>query len=116
MTHREQRDVHKKLVEASGPILLRNWMETRKFLISFLRGSPSSPYFPDNSIFVRDEYQDWKGNLPHIYRMILLAFEKMNDEQKLRVKQLIRASLGDIIRQDEVPQFIEDGLLEGVED
>ena len=41
----EQNEVHRQLKEASGPLMLRNWMETRKFLIDYLKGSPSSPYF-----------------------------------------------------------------------
>ena len=28
LTHQEQREVHKQLVEAAGPTLLRIWMET----------------------------------------------------------------------------------------
>ena len=66
-------------MQSAGPLLLRNWMETRSILIQYLRGSPSSPYFPMDSIFVRDEFQELNGNLPHIHLMCSLKYKEMND-------------------------------------
>ena len=78
----EQEEIHRQLKEASGPLMLRNWMETRKFLIDYLRGSPSSPYFPADAIFVRDEYKEFSGNLSHIHLMLSMNLEDMTEDQK----------------------------------
>ena len=50
LTPREQKEVHKQLMEAAGPLMLCNWMESRAFFYDYLRGSPSSPYFPADAI------------------------------------------------------------------
>ena len=112
----EQDDIHRQLMQSAGPLLLRNWMETRSILIQYLRGSPSSPYFPMDSIFVRDEFQELNGNLPHIHLMCSLKYEEMNDEQRYRIDNLVRASFGLIVRTDELSDFMKEGILESIED
>ena len=112
----EQYDIHRQLMQLASPLLLRNWMETRSILIQYLRGSPSSPYFPMDSIFVRDEFQELNGNLPHIHLMCSLKYEEMNDEQRYRIDNLVRASFGLIVRTDELSDFMKEGILESIED
>ena len=106
----EQHEIHNQLIQAAGPLLLRNWMETRIFLIEYLRGSESSPYFPVDSTFVRDEYQDTKGSLPYNHLMLSIDFDKITTEQKERIDDIIRASYGDLVRPDEVLEYIEEGI------
>ena len=62
-----EQDIHRKLTQAAGTLLLRSWMEKIYILIQYLRVSSSSPYFPMDSIFVRDEFQYLNGKLPHIH-------------------------------------------------
>ena len=50
----EQYDICRQLTQAAGPLLLRIWMETHSILTQYLRGIPSYPYFPMDSIFVQD--------------------------------------------------------------
>ena len=100
----EQREIHDQLIQAAGPLLLRNWVETIFFLIQYFKSIKSSPYFPTDSIFVRDEYQDTKGNLPHIHSILSIEFDKLSVEQKERFDDIIRSSYGDLVRLDEVEE------------
>ena len=112
--HWEQQEIHNQLIQAAGPLLLRNWLETRIFLIEYLRGSESSPYFPAECIFVRDEYQDHKGNLPHIHMMISVKLGDLNSEQKERLDDLIRASPGELVKPHEVQGYINEGIFQNI--
>ena len=110
----EQQEIHNQLIQAAGPLLLRNWLEARTFLVEYLRGSESSPYFPAECIFVRDEYQDHKGNLPHIHMMISIKLEELNSEQKERLDDLIRASPGELVKPHEVQGYINEGIFQNI--
>ena len=48
-------------------------MEVRSLFIDYLIGSDESPYAPVDAVFVRDEFQDLMGNLPHIHMLLSLV-------------------------------------------
>ena len=85
-------------------------METRKFLIDYLRGSPSSPYYSVDAIFMRDEYQEFSGNLPHIHLMLSMKLKYKTEDQKERIDNVIRASVGNIVKSEEVDEYIKEGI------
>ncbi len=92
-------------------------MEVRKIFIKYLYNSSSSPYHPSEAIFCRDEYQADVGNLPHIHMMISLEkCIEINEEQTEKFHDLVRASIVDIVRGDEVQGLIDEGLLKDFSD
>lgn len=112
----EKNEIRQAVQQAAGPLILRNWLEVRKYFIEYLLKSPSSPYIDVGALFARDEYQAEVGNLPHIHLMLSINWEKLNQSQKDSINDLIRASVCNIVRHDEVDQLIEEGLLESVDD
>ena len=62
------------------------------------------------AIFARKEYQKDKGNLSHSHLMIRLDWSLMSDIESAFVDDLIRASICDIVRPDEVDKFVEEGV------
>lgn len=88
----------------------------RKIFVKYLYTSSTSPYHPSEAIFSRDEYQSDVGNLPHMHMMISLNTLEMNGEQMEKVQDLIRASVVDIIRSDEVQNLIDEGILDDYND
>ena len=98
------------------PLLLRNWMEVRKLFLEYLYDSPTCPYAPVNAMFARDEYQSDVGNLPHIHMMLSMDFEHLSDDQRKKIDDLIRASICDIVRTDEVQHLIDDGIFTDTKD
>ena len=91
-------------------------MEVRKIFIKYLYTSSTSPYNPSDAIFSRDEYQSDVGNLPHMHMMISMNTLEMNEEQTVKVNDLIRASIIDIVRSDEVQSLIDEGILNEYDD
>ena len=63
------------------------------------------------SIFARDEYQDGAGNLPHIHLMAEMDLSQLDDEGMSKLENLARANICDIVKQEEVQDFIDDGIL-----
>ena len=106
----EKQEIHESVIQASAPITLRNWLETRKLFIKYLLTSESSPFGPAGALFARDEYQADEGNLPHIHAM-LKAKEGRTQEEIDKMIDLIRCSGGDIVRVDEVDLRIQEGYI-----
>ena len=108
----DKAEISKGLKQSASGLLLRNWMEVRKIFIKYLYTSSSSPYNPSDAIFSRDEYQSDVGNLPHMHMMVSMDTLGMSDDQMQKVQDLIRASVVDIIRSDEVQSLIDEGILD----
>ena len=112
----EREEIEKAVLQASGGLLLRNWQEVCKLFLDYLRKSPSSPYRKVLSIFARNEYQKEVGNLSHIHLMLQIYWKLLNESQTAFVMDLIRASILDIVRSDEIESLINDGIFRCVED
>ena len=95
-TDAERKEIQTSIMQASANLFLQNYMETRKIFVDYLYSSKKSPFYPVCSIFVRDEYQADKGNLPHMHMMIEVFMDKLNDEQKLMIEDLIGANVDEI--------------------
>ena len=104
------------MVESSGTLLLRIWEEIFPLFVDYLKNSPSSPFKRFLALFTRKEYQSKRGNLDHDHMMLALNFGLMNEEEKAFVNDLIRASIYDIVRSDEVPKMIEEGIFNHLKD
>ena len=101
---------------ASATLTLRNWMEVRLLFVDYLVGSDESPYAPVDAVFVRDEFQDLMGNLPHIHMLLSLDLKNATVDQQARIDDLIRADVGSIVRSDEVQHFIDSGVFKSADD
>ena len=116
LTTERQDELKQAISQASATLTLRNWLEVRKLFVDWLIGSEDSPYAPVDAVFVRDEFQDKRGNLPHIHMLISIDFDKVTEAQQDRIDDLIRADIGSIVRSDEVQHLIDDGILKSNED
>lgn len=104
------------MTQAAAPLLLRDWMETRKLFLEYLYDYPTPPYAPVDAMWARDEYQDSVGNLHYIHLIKYINQKAMSHEQKAKMDDLIRASICNIVRSDEVQHLINDGILKSVDD
>jgi hypothetical protein len=116
LTENEKEEIHTALIQASGCLLLRIWEEISKLFLEYLKKSKSSPYKNVFAIFARKEYQKDRGNLSHTHLMLKLAWSKLSEEEKNFIDDLIRASVCDVVRVDEVDHMVEHGLLNSVVD
>ena len=107
----ERQEIKNSLDQASAGLLLRAWNESCRVFLDYLKNSPSSPFKSVSSLFARHEFQSQAGNLPHIHAMVKVNWEELSCDQKEFVRDCIRASVLDIVRVDEIPRLIEEGLL-----
>ena len=106
----EQKEIENALLEAAAGPMLRIWEEVFLLFLEYLRKSPSSPFKKLNAIFARKEYQSKNGNLSHAHMMIELKWSKMSASEKRFVKDLIRADIFDIVRPEEAPALVDEGI------
>lgn len=112
----DRKEIKEAVLQASGVLLLRNWQEVCKLFIDYLRKSPSSPYKSVLSIFARNEYQKEVGNLSHIHLMLQIYWRLLNESQTAFVKDLIRASVLEIVRTSEVQTLLDEGIFKSMDD
>ena len=116
LTDSERNEIHTALIQAAGPLFLRIWEEVSLLFLDYLENSKSSPYKNVFAIFARKEYQKDKGNVSHIHLMLKLNWDKLSSEEKKFINDMIRASVIDVVRVDEVNHLIEHGLMKSVVD
>ena len=115
-TTEEMSEIRKALHQSASGLILHIWMEVRKMFLIFVCESEDSPYHPTEAMFSRDEYQADVGNLPHMHIMVCVNQENMTLTQKETFLDLIRESVVDIVRHDEVQELIDNGILNEYED
>ena len=116
LNHSEQEEITSLLSQAASGLILRNWQEVCKLFIQYLRRSRNSPFRRVGSIFARNEYQATNGNLSHIHLMLQVRWDLLSNEERIFVKNLIRGSVGNIVKSDEVQHFINSGIFQSVND
>ena len=116
LTDAEKEEVRTSLNQASGGLFLRIWQEISKLFIDYLKKSTSSPFKHVLSIFARIEYQKDRGNISHTHLMAKIVWEKLSAEEKEFLNDLIRASVIDVVRVDEVQKLIEHGIIKSIYD
>lgn len=112
----DQREINLGMQQAAAGLLLRNWQETCKIFLDYLRNSPTSPFRKTGSIFARNEYQKDAGNLSHIHLMIEVQWDALNEEEKKFVDNLICANHLEICPGRDVEKYIAEGIFESVDD
>ncbi len=116
MTDTERDEMKGALNQAAGQLLLRAWNETCRFFLRYLQNSTSSPFKKVLTMFARFEYQKDVGNLPHIHSLLKIHWETLSSEEKEFVKELIRASVLEIVRPDEAEHLRRDGIISSMHD
>ena len=109
-------EVKEAVTQASSTLLLRNWQEVSKLFIDYLQKSPTSPFRRVGGIFVCYEYQKDIGNLSHIHLILQVKRNELSEEENKFINDLIRASIGEVVRPQEVETFIDEGIFRSHED
>ena len=109
----DKAEITRAIDEASGPIFLRNWVEVRTLILQYLRDHES--FLGENlAIFSRDEYQSESGNLFHEH-MVFAILRRLDAETERRLFDLIRSSVFEVIKPDDIEPLINKGLLKSVD-
>ena len=96
--------------------MIRIWEEVTKIILNFLQFSPNSPFKKVVSIFERKEYQQLSGNLSHTHLILEVLYNLLSVEEQKFVNELIRASVIDVIRYNEIDDYIKNNIITCKED
>ena len=108
MSSSEQREIDRCFEEVYCSAAFRNWMETRGMFLEYIKNH-SVIFGFCYALFSRTEYQKDSGNLPHEHS--LFAIDVKNDQTRDFLEELVRTSVVEIIKTDEVQSYIDQGLL-----
>jgi hypothetical protein len=64
-----------------------------------------------NCLFPRDEYQGGAGNIPHIHAIARVNYDANDPHAVDAFRDRIRGFVGDIIRVEEIDDYVTEGLL-----
>ena len=106
----EQNEIRQAMEEASGPILLRNWVEVRTLILRHIKDKLSFAGVTV-ALFSRDEYQKESGNLFHEHFVLAILQATLDRDSERFVQDLLRTSAFDVIRTDEIESLMQRGLL-----
>ncbi len=116
LTDCDKKEIGLGIQQAAACLLLRNWQETCKIFLDYLKESPSSPFRRTGSMFARNEYQKDAGNLSHIHMLIEVKWDEMTVDEKTFVDNLIRTNHLDICPDEEVKDYISQGIFQDIEE
>lgn len=114
-TH-QQEEIERAMIQSAQGLLLRVWEEVSALFIDLLKRSKNSPFYDAFALFARKEYQQDVGNLSHIHAILKISWEKLSEDEKKFVLELVRASVVDIIRTDELDHFMKEKLIKSYDD
>jgi hypothetical protein len=73
--------------------------------------SDKKPAGDINCLFARDEYQGGAGNLPHIHTIVCVNYDANDPHAVDAFQDRIQGFVGDIIRVEEIDDYVAEGLL-----
>jgi len=113
----EREDIRRSMDMAYSNILTRCWLEVRRLWLQFIVHSTETMLGRVVHSFFRDEYQECAGNLSHIHGLITLCDADLSNKELVQfVCNLQKNCVGDLVRSDEIDDYIEKGLLRDMSD
>jgi len=103
-----RRELKESITQSAAIVLLRNWYETTKLYMAYITYSNEKPLGKVTKIWWRYEYQDARGNLPHIHALIWIDGTVETEECTMG---RIRGSIGDLVKPGEIHDLVLEGLL-----
>ncbi len=116
LTLQEREDLHNSLIKGSCVVMLRNWMETCEIWMNYIWKSPEKPLGNINWIWWRHEYQESQGNLSHIHALLWTDDDLTTSDGWEDATDRIRGDLRELIRVDEAPALLEEGIFKSMDD
>ncbi len=116
LTLQEREDIHNSLIKGSCVVMLRNWMETCEIWMNYIWKSPEKPLGNINRIWWRHEYQESQGNLSHIHALLWTDDDLNTPVGWDDATDRIRGDLRELIRVDEAPALLEEGIFKSMDD
>ena len=112
----EQNELIWAMEEASGLVILRQWLECRRFFLKYMMEKVSFLGCKGKALFHRDEYQTNKGNPPHGHLTMALDTSNISGDAARHFEDMIRTSVFDIIHPEQGLELMEKGFLKDLKD
>ena len=93
-------------------LITRIWEEVSKLFLDFLTKSEHSPWRKVLAHFARREYQSESGNVAHSHIILAVDEKKLTEEELEFVNNLARGSIFDVVKSEDINDFIDRGLIQ----
>jgi len=103
---RERRELIRSFLQSASVVLIRTCMEVGEIFMDYLVYSPEMPCGKITKYWWRYEFQDTKGNLPHIHCLLWT-----DDDNEDVIRNRIRCSLADLLRDDDIEHMLDLGIM-----
>jgi hypothetical protein len=92
--------------------IIRTWFKVGKMFMNYIVTSPEKALGTIERHWWRWEYQDAKGNLPHIHALFWTKENKHDPEQLKKLQERVRCSLATFFTGlEEVKAYVKEGLM-----
>ena len=115
-TEQDMKFLQKSIIDSSGVLLLRCWMEILHIWILYITKSPDRPLGRITRFFFRFELQEATANLPHLHSLLWTDDNLQTNEGLATALDRIRGTVDDIIRPDERDKYFREGVFQSHED
>ena len=112
----DQREIDKAVIQASSGLILRIWEEVSQLFLQYLTESEHSPWKKVAAMFARREYQSESGNVAHSHIILAVDEDQLSDEELEFVNNLAVGSIFDVVKCDDVEDYIKRGIIEHPDD
>ena len=112
----EQAEIERAVLQSSCGLMMRVWEEVFLLFIDYIKKSKSSPLKKFRSIFARKEFQPEVPNLSHSHMIIEVDYDAMTAKERAFVDDLIRNGMFEVVRTNEISDFIKQGLFTSPDD
>ena len=111
----EKNEYKKSMEEAYGTQIYHNWRNVKHILLLHIRHH-ITVLGSTTAIFACDEYQSDDGNLCHNHLILVIDKRTMNGNTQAYIQDLIRTSMFDVVKFDDISRLISNGLLKSFDD
>jgi len=108
----ERDELRQSIIDSAGVLLLRAWMEIMHIWIRYITKSKEQPLGDISKFFFRFELQEAEANLPHVHSILWTNDDLKTEEGLNAALDRIRGFISDIIRKEEMQEYLETGLFE----
>ncbi|MDB4430361.1 hypothetical protein N9140_00205, partial [bacterium] len=111
----ERLEIKQAVEEAYGVQVFSAWGAVKYMFLRYLK-TQCTRLKTNTAIFARDEYQKDTGNLCHNHLIFAVDTSTMNGDTEKFIQDLIRTSVMDIVKSEDVERMLANGLLKSVDE
>jgi hypothetical protein len=100
---------------SAAPFVQSTWNVFIDIWMNYIIHSPDRPLGLIDWAWIRKEFQDKTGNVSHIHSILKTSYDTSTEDGRNQILDKIRGALPDLIRQAEIQDLVNDGIISSAE-